>query len=157
MPEPDFPSDLVDAFWAVARRLRHTSAERLADWGLSPSQARALMVLARHGEMRPGELAGHLRIAPRSATEVVDALAGLGMVERAADPGDRRAVLLRLTGDGAATAGAIRAGRADEAQQFFGRLGDHDRAELARILGTLRDEVHRDAHRGPGCDAPAAP
>jgi DNA-binding MarR family transcriptional regulator len=138
-------SDLVDTFWSVARSLRHASAERLAGWGLTPSQARALGTLVRHGEMRPGALAGHLRITPRSATEVVDALAGLGMVERATDPADRRAVLVRVTDKGAATTQAVRAARADGAEALFARLSDADRRELTRILGVLRDGT--DGHR----------
>ena len=52
--------------------------------------------------MRPGALAEHLRIAPRSATEVVDDLQERGLVERAPDPADRRATLVRLTEAGAA-------------------------------------------------------
>ncbi|MEJ8280006.1 MarR family winged helix-turn-helix transcriptional regulator [Pseudonocardia spirodelae] len=138
MPDREPRTDLVDAFWAVARSLRHASAGRLAGWGLTPSQARALGTLVRHGEMRPGALAAHLRITPRSATEVVDALAGLGLVERGTDPADRRAVLVRVTDAGAATARDVRAARADGAEALFGRLSDADRAELGRILAVLR-------------------
>ncbi|WP_224389986.1 MarR family winged helix-turn-helix transcriptional regulator [Pseudonocardia sp. ICBG1293] len=145
-PPRDARSDLVDTFWSVARALRHASAERLAGWGLTPSQARALGTLVRHGEMRPGTLAGHLRITPRSATEVVDALAGLGMVERATDPADRRAVLVRVTDKGAATTRDVRAARADGAEALFARLSDADRGELARILGVLRDGTDGDRH-----------
>ena len=36
--------------------------------------------------MRPSVLAERLRIAPRSATEVVDALEARGLVERGPDP-----------------------------------------------------------------------
>ncbi|MEU6701905.1 MarR family transcriptional regulator [Pseudonocardia sp. NPDC046786] len=149
MPDPDPASELVDAFWAVARQVRHASAAALTTWDLTPSQARALITLARHGEMRPGELARHLRITPRSATEVVDGLAGPGLVERVADPGDRRAVRLRLTERGAGIAGAIREARADGARQVFDRLPDRDRAELARILGVLRHPPEPAAPHAP--------
>ncbi|BBG03242.1 MULTISPECIES: MarR family winged helix-turn-helix transcriptional regulator [Pseudonocardia] len=138
MPDPDSAGDLADSFWAVARRLRHASATALATWDLTPSQARALGALARHGELRPGGLAEHLRITPRSATEVVDGLAALGLVERVSDPDDRRAVQLHLTERGTATARAIRDARADDLRQVFDRLTEHDRVELTRILGELR-------------------
>ena len=134
-------SELVDAFWAVARRLRHVSAERLSEHGLSPGQARALAVLARHGDMRPGELARHLRITPRSATEVVDGLDERALVERVDDPKDRRATLLRLTPDGRETAAAVRATRAADVEALFGHLSPADRAELGRILGELRTHL----------------
>lgn len=152
MPDPDPASvgDLVDSFWAVARQVRHVSATMLAAWDLNPSQARALRALTRHGEMRPGELARHLRITPRSATEFVDGLADRGLVERVADPGDRRAVRLRLTERGASTAAAIHEARAEEARRVFDRLPEHDRAELARILTVLR-RAAEDHPAADGC------
>ena len=141
MADDESPSELVDAFWTVARRLRHTSAEALARWELTPSQARALSVLARHGEMRPGELARHLRIAPRAATEVVDDLAERGLCERVPDPHDRRATLLRLTGPGVRAAEGVKASRGEQAEVLFGHLSSVDRAELTRLLGALRAHV----------------
>ena len=135
----DREETLTEAFWAVARTLRHVSKEALAPYDVSPSQSRAISVLARHGDMRPGELARHLRIAPRSATEVVDDLQARDLVERSPDPEDRRATIIRLTGGGTEVAGAIRAARAAEVEDFFGRLDSGDRAELTRILKVLRD------------------
>lgn len=139
-PNDESPNDesLPEAFWAVARRLRHLSKEALAPLDVTPSQSRAVSVLARHGQMRPGELATHLRIAPRSATEVVDGLEESGLVLRRPHPDDRRATLVELTDRGIEVAGAIRAGRAAEAESYFGALSDADRVELSRILRTLR-------------------
>jgi DNA-binding MarR family transcriptional regulator len=145
--DAESPSELFDAFWTVARRLRHVSAAALARWDVSPSQSRALSVLARHGEMRPGELARHLRIAPRSATEVVDDLSDRELVERVPDPDDRRATRLRLTDVGTRTAEGIRAARGEEMEELFGRLSPADRSELTRILGELRGHAEDDAHR----------
>ena len=129
---------LAGAFWAVARRLRHQNREALAPWDITPSQSRAVVTLARHGAMRLSELALHLRIAPRSATEVVDDLEEAGLAARSPDPGDRRATLVTLTARGEDVVAAIRTARAAEAESYFGVLSDADRAELARILGLLR-------------------
>jgi DNA-binding MarR family transcriptional regulator len=138
----DIPVDdetLSEAFWAVARRLRHRTRVALEPWDLSPSLARALSVLTRHGDMRLSALAEHLRIAPRTATEVVDDLQRFGLVERRPDPGDRRAVLVALTPEGARTSRDIQAARQAEGDRFFAALDPADRASLARILGELRD------------------
>ncbi|MEU5903521.1 MarR family winged helix-turn-helix transcriptional regulator [Micromonospora sp. NPDC047527] len=129
---------LAEAFWGVASHLRRQTREALAPWDITPSQSRALGVLARHGEVRPGTLAEHLRIAPRSATEVIDDLQARGLVERRRDPADRRATLVALTDEGNRVSTAIRAARRAEADRFFGHLDDTDRAELTRILRTLR-------------------
>ena len=129
---------LADAFRSVARRLRETSQQTLAPWDITPSQFRALRVLHHHGDMRLSDLSEHLHIAPRSATEVVDALESRGLVGRRADPGDRRATLVGLTGPGTDILDAIRAARGTEAERFFGRLSQADRADLARILRELQ-------------------
>ena len=133
--EPE--ESLSEAFWAVARELRHRSRDALQPYEVSPSQSRALATLQRHGRMRPGELALTLRIAPRSATEVVDDLQAHGLVERRPDPADRRATLVALTGQGAEAGQAIAAARRAEAARFFGALSPGDRADLGRILRTL--------------------
>ena len=127
---------LAEAFWAVARRLRDASQETLAPWDITPAQLRALRVLRRHGVMRLSELSDRLRIAPRSATEVVDALEKRGLAGRRPDPGDRRATLVEVTDDGGGVLDAI---RGSEAERVFGRLTPADRSHLTRILRKLRE------------------
>ena len=129
---------LPEAFWAVARRLRETSQEFLAPWDITPGQLRALRVLRRKGPIRLSALSEQLHIAPRSATEVTDALEASGLAERRRDPGDRRATLVELTEHGADVLEAIRAARGTEAERAFDGLSEADKAQLARILRELR-------------------
>src|ERR1700730_7881614 len=130
---------LAEVFWAVARQLRERSQETLAPWDITPAHLRALRTLRRHGTMRLSELSDHLHIAPRSTTEVVDALEARDLVRRRADPGDRRATLVEVTEHGAEILAAIRDTRGAEAGRVFGRLGPAGGADLARILTLLRD------------------
>jgi DNA-binding MarR family transcriptional regulator len=130
---------LSETFWAVARRLRHRTKAALEPWDISPSLARAMSALSRHGDLRLSTLADHLHIAPRSATEVVDDLERLGFAEREPDPTDRRAVLVGLTPAGIETSKAIQAARQAESERFFAELSDQDRTELVRLLGKLRE------------------
>ena len=129
---------LADAFRSVSRQLRETSQETLAPWDINPSQFRALRMLNHHGAIRLSDLSGRLHIAPRSATEVVDALESRGLVERRPDPSDRRATLVELTAHGTSVLGAIRAARGTEAERLFDRLTPADRDHLARILRQLQ-------------------
>jgi len=135
-PDPAGDETLPEAFWSVARQLREASREALAPWDLTPSHLRALRSLGHHGVMRLSELSEHLHIAPRSTTEVVDALETRGLIQRRPDPGDRRATLVELTEYGVSVLGAI---RGTEAGQVFGRLSQADRAHLARLLRKLQD------------------
>ena len=137
--DPAGDEPLSEAFWSVARQLREVSQETLAPFDITPAHLRALRALNRHGTMRLSELSDHLHIAPRSTTEVVDALESRGLVRRRPDPGDRRATLVEVTEHGAAIFEAIRAARGTEAGRVFGRLSPADRADLARILRKLRD------------------
>jgi len=131
-------ASLSEAFWSVAHRLRHQTRVALEPWDLSPSLARALSVLSRHGDMRLSGLADHLRIAARSATEVADDLASRGLAERHPDPDDRRATLLVLTDKGRETAEAIKAARRKEGEQVFSGLDTEERDELGRLLRKLQ-------------------
>ncbi len=87
--------------------------------------------------MRLRDLAERLRIAPRSATDVVDQLESRGLVERAADPADRRAVRIRLTDGGRGLLRRVHEARRTEAADFFAVLAPADRAELARLLARV--------------------
>ena len=127
---------LAEAFWSVARQLRKTSQETLAPWDINPSQLRALRVLTRYGVMRLSELSDHLHIAPRSATEVVDALESRDLVQRRARP--RRPAGHARRAD-RTWHHVLQAIRGTEAERVFGRLSPADRAHLARILRKLRD------------------
>lgn len=131
----------VDLLLRVARSWRRLGREH--DHDLSPHQERALLALARLGRdtgVRVSRLAEHLGIAPRSATEVADALQTAGLLTRSPDPTDRRAVLLTLTGAGLHTVERVRERRRTAAEQAVATLSPADRAELRRLLHLLLEE-----------------
>ncbi|MFB0835763.1 MarR family winged helix-turn-helix transcriptional regulator [Arthrobacter halodurans] len=101
--------------------------------------------------LRLSELAERLRIAPRSATEVVDQLEARGLVARAPDPRDRRATLVSLTAEGRALTERVGAVRGEQSDFFFARLAPKDRGELGRLLGILAEEGGEE-HGGAGGD-----
>jgi DNA-binding MarR family transcriptional regulator len=135
----DHEDSLSEAFRSVARRLRQASVESLARWDLTPSQFRALRVLMRQDAMRPSELSEHLRIAPRSTTEVLDGLEAKGLIERRPDPQDRRATLVAPTARGTDVSANISSASGSDAERVFDRLSPADRDHLARILRKLLD------------------
>ena len=124
----------------AARRLRSAAMTAFSAYDVTPSQVRAIRVLSKHGSARASELAQHLHIAPRSATEVVDALEGKGLVERSADPHDRRATLVGLTDAGRELSEEVRRARGVESERMFDGLTATDRTDLARILRKLSAE-----------------
>lgn len=133
--------DTGDLVMALARRVRRAFAQALAEWQVTPSQSRALRVLAsRDDGMRPSALAEVLHIAPRSATEVADALVDRGWVQRAADPTDRRATTLTLTGDGRELVERIEDVRRQASEQVLDVLSPAQRRTLHEILAVVVEE-----------------
>lgn len=128
---------LGDRFLTVGRLLRRAYARALEPLDITPHQARTLRVITRTGPLRLGALAAELHIAPRSVTDVVDALQERGLVRRTPDPHDRRATAVEATDAGRERSAAVEELRRAQAEQFFARLPSVDRAELGRLLAAL--------------------
>jgi DNA-binding MarR family transcriptional regulator len=82
----------------VARTARRLRQEAGAD--LSPSLSSALAAIERHGPVTPSELADHERVQRPTATRGIARLEELGLVDRAADPRDRRSSLISASAAG---------------------------------------------------------
>ena len=145
--------DLSDLFHSVSHGLRRTWTEDLAPLGISPHQWRALHTVAAHSDgvpPRQRDVAAALRIAPRSAAEVIAQLEASGWITREPDPSDKRAVLLRATPAGLELDEAVHSLRGERANDYFSTLDASDRAELARLLGLLLQAHPRpEGARGP--------
>ncbi|SHH11268.1 MarR family winged helix-turn-helix transcriptional regulator [Geodermatophilus nigrescens] len=135
----DDDAAVVDLLMRAARTQRRRWLDALAPWDLTPHHARALRAVAGRDGTRLSDLAEALRIAPRSATEVADALQARGLVERTPDPADRRAVVLRATEEGLRVRAEVDAARAADSRELLARLSPDDRAQLARLLRALTD------------------
>lgn len=71
-----------------------------AELGLTLPQARVLFILAEEGDYTTGQLADRLNVSPPTMTGIADRLVRQRLIERAADPTDRRVVRLGLTEHG---------------------------------------------------------
>jgi DNA-binding MarR family transcriptional regulator len=130
----DSTSDLL---MTAARSMRRSFGEAMAAWDITPSQARALRIVGELESVRLSVLADRLRIAARSATEVVDALEERSLVARVPDPGDRRATFVVPTAAGAALREQLEEARRTATERRLSVLSETDRAELDRILRVL--------------------
>jgi DNA-binding MarR family transcriptional regulator len=129
--------ELDELLMRATRGLRRRWAQSLEPLDLTPHHVRALRVIAGLERPRLGVVAEQLRIAPRSATEVVDALEERGLVERVPDEADRRATGVVVTADGAAMLTKADALRAGAGAEQFARLSPDERAQLALLLSRL--------------------
>lgn len=79
----------------MARRLRQE-----AGGDLSPSLSSALASIDRHGPLTPSELAVRERVQRPTITRILGRLEDAGLVERTADPTDRRSSLIASSAAG---------------------------------------------------------
>ena len=131
-------AEVVDLIGAAARRIRTAANHDLGPLGVTWGQLRALRTLARcDGAVRMSDLADRLGIARRSATSVVEELVTRGLVERRADPDDRRAVEVAVTPAAGRLLGQIRVRRRHAATELTSDLSAADLVALRDLLTRL--------------------
>lgn len=81
----------------TARLFRRAFNARTRDSGITALQWRLISYLKRHEGIRQGPLAELIEVEPITLSRMVDRLVEAGLVERRADPADRRAWQLYLT------------------------------------------------------------
>lgn len=102
------------------------------------AQARLLGTIEdRPDGARISELAELDHCSQPTMTTQVRRLEEAGLVTRAADPQDARAVLIRITAKGSQTLARVRADRAAVIEPRIRQLSDYDRATLAVAVGAL--------------------
>ena len=127
----------------TAHALRKAFDRRAVGLGVTRAQWKVLFRLNRQPGLRQIELADMLDIEPITLSRIVDRLEESGLVERAADPADRRAWRLHITARALPLVEKLR-GIADEmvADAFAGI--DPKDIEIARqVLGRVRENASR--------------
>ena len=126
----------------AARRVREARVAAFEPYGLAAHQARAFLVVLRWsaGELRLSRLAERLHIAPRSVTEVVDALEEKGLVRRSPSPTDRRATVVEPTEAGRELGHKLKRGELTGGDStVFAALTETERGTLTRLLAKVVD------------------
>ena len=102
------------------------------------AQARLLSTIEDRGEARISDLAALDHCSQPTMTMQVRRLEDAGLVTRAADPNDARAVLIRITPDGVAALRQARADRGAAVAPYLERLSEADRACLEQAVEIMR-------------------
>jgi DNA-binding MarR family transcriptional regulator len=123
-------------------------AARLAEHGLKPGWFDLLAALRRSGrpyELNPTQLMRATLLSSGGMTKRLDRLVGAGLVERRADPADRRGVLVRLTPHGKTVVDkALEAHVANE-ERLLRYLPLADRRTLDNLLRTLLADLEAES------------
>ncbi|MBB2974704.1 DNA-binding MarR family transcriptional regulator [Microbacterium endophyticum] len=106
------------------------------------AQWRAISLLRSDGPRRVGELAAMCRTTQPGMTRLLGHLEDLGFVERAADPADSRATIVRALPAGEAALQRWQEQMRDALQPIFSDLSEADWAAVNRVA-TILDEHTR--------------
>ncbi|MEA2245142.1 MAG: hypothetical protein QOD24_4698 [Solirubrobacteraceae bacterium] len=129
---PDLAVRLRLAITRTSRRLRQE-----AGTGLSPTLTSALATIDTHGPLTPSELASRERVQRPTATRLVARLEELGVLQRAADPTDRRSSLLSVTPAGHELLEEMRGRKTAYLAHRIEQLDAGERAALDRAAAIL--------------------
>jgi DNA-binding MarR family transcriptional regulator len=103
------------------------------------AQARLLSAIEDQGTARISDLAELDHCSQPTMTTQVRKLEDAGLVSRAADPSDARAVLITITPNGVAMLTQIRAARNAVIDPYLDRLGESDRQTLVDAVRVMRN------------------
>lgn len=101
-----------------------------------------LASLHREDGQTLASLSRALVVTAGNLTGLVDRAERDGVVERRTDPHDRRLARVWLTTSGAALIRALLPAHDRRVHELLRGLPAHDRAELRRLLGVLREHLH---------------
>lgn len=140
---------LVGLVFETAAGLRRSLSPGLdCELGVGGQSFDVLLRLARSPgqRLRMSDVAAQTGLSPGGLTRSVDRLVAAGLAVRESCPEDRRASYARLTELGSAkVADALTRHRTEVAALLEGILDPAETAELAGLLGRVRDRVHPDA------------
>jgi DNA-binding MarR family transcriptional regulator len=131
----------VEAVQAACRILVAISAQSIAaiDDVVDIAQYRALVVIASRGSVSLGELAGATSLHLSTTSRMCDRLVGMGLLDRADDPADRRQLTLTLTGEGRRLVREVIRRRRLRLTPLLARLPSSSRAQLVTSLRHLAE------------------
>ena len=90
------------------------------------------------GGLKMNELSRHLMVTGGNVTGIVDPLEKAGLVERAAEPADRRAYRVRLTRAGRKTFAEMARTQEEWIIEMLAGLSRREHADLYKLLGRMK-------------------
>src|SRR6478672_6532966 len=139
MPMETLPFEIGE----TAHALRKAYDRRAVGLGVTRAQWKVLFRLTRQPGLRQIELADMLDIEPITLSRIVDRLEEAGLVERVADPADRRAWRLHVTAKAQPLIEKLRAIADQMISEAFAGI-DPEEIEITRlVLARVRENASR--------------
>ena len=145
LPDVDLsPMQVLSRISRLARHLDRARKAAFAAHEVEPWEFDVLSALRRSGtpyRLSPGRLVAETMVTSGTMTNRVDRLVDRGLVERSADPADRRGVLVSLTEAGRRVVDAALEELLGHERAILAALPSDEAARLADTLRTLARSV----------------
>ena len=149
MPKLPIKREMAFTIMDVARLIKPYADQRARQFGISRAQWAVLIRIERTEGLKQSELAEMLDLQPITLTRLLDRLAGNGLIERRADPNDRRANRLYLTPAAKPLLGQLAELGADMMETVLNGLSatsiERMLKELSAVKDNLRSAIARNA------------
>jgi len=141
MPSQPLKREFAFTVMDVARLLKTYADQRGRQFGISRAQWAVLMRIDRNEGLKQSELAEMLDLQPITLTRLLDRLADNGLIERRADPNDRRANRLHLKPAAKPLLGRLADLGADMMETVLDGVSSTSIERMLKELSTVKDNL----------------
>ncbi len=134
---PQVVVDIEHRLRHVAGIVRRRGRRLLEQYGITPPQFDALLILHGEGELTIGELSNRLYLAYSTTTDLVDRLEAANFVVRRRGHADRRVVHVQILQAGADMIEKVLDARRYYLNQVLESVSDEEKNDILRVLDLL--------------------
>ena len=135
--------NVASLFGQVSRLLRRSFDARARELGVTRPQWQVLSILQANAAINQGALADLLEVEPITVGRMIDRMQESGLVERRADPADRRAWHLFITDKGERLYADLLPSAQETVDQALAGLDRSQRDSLLVMLNQMRSNLGR--------------
>lgn len=145
MDKNSFTDEISDVLMMAYRLNRAFSQGREDDCPntLSQTQVQALIMVHRQGVLNMSQLAKAMMVTRQQLTKIVDALVEKGMVERGADPHNRRHVMISASEQGDQFLHKLFMEKTALFSERLDALGEGQSERMLEAIRTIKDILYR--------------
>ena len=132
----------------VSRLMRRGFDARAREIGVTRPQWQVISLLRLHAGCNQGMLADILEVEPITVGRMTDRLQEAGMVERRADPADRRAWRIYLTEKGEGLVERLKPLAQETIEMAMDGLAESEREQFMAVLDRMRGNLSRKPAEG---------
>ncbi len=113
---------------------------KISGFNVTPAQAMILNFLSDEDEITSRHLGERTQLDSATLTGILDRLEAMELIERKANPDDRRAISICLTDRGKELSGKTRMAMEEANMEFFEGFSPEEEADIRSLLTRIREQ-----------------